>query len=132
MERTKLQCAARGCPGCSVCATEIKQLLREKRAFGPEDFDLLLKAADRIEQLEKALEEAIGLDRLVDGRRMIAEYLKLNGYDGLYCDECGCELSDLMPCGGEWAIDCVAGYKHDGCTEDCGKGCDFHIGTKRR
>ena len=72
------------------------------------------------------------VERLVSGRLMIAEYLKFNGYDGLYCDECGCELSDLMPCGGEWAIDCVAGYKHDGCTEDCGKGCDFHIGTKRR
>ena len=66
----------------------------------------------------------------VSGKDMMAEYLRLNGYDGLYCDECGCALPDLMPCGGEWAIDCVAGYRHEGCTEDCGNGCDFHIGPK--
>ena len=71
------------------------------------------------------------VQRVVDGRGMIEEYLRKHGYDGLYCDECGCELSDLMPCGGESAIDCMAGYKHDGCTDDCGMGCDFHISPIR-
>jgi hypothetical protein len=35
------------------------------------------------------------------------------GYDGLYCSECGCELDDLMPCGGEGALDCYPAYKHE-------------------
>jgi hypothetical protein len=77
-------------------------------------------------------EERGRVQRIVSGREMMADYLKEHGYDGLYCNECGCEIADLMPCGGEWAIDCVAGYKHDGCTEYRGNGCDFHIGPKRR
>jgi len=67
----------------------------------------------------------------VGGRDMIAAYLRDHGYDGLYCDECGCDLADLMPCGGDWAIDCLAGYKTAGCKDACGEGCDFHIGPLR-
>lgn len=34
-------------------------------------------------------------------RQIIEEYLKANGYDGLYNDvgECGCEIGDLFTCG---------------------------------
>lgn len=55
---------------------------------------------------------------------IIVEYLKEHGYDGLYSDNCGCELDDLMPCG-SCAENCKAGYRIEGCT--CGEGCAFHI-----
>jgi len=67
----------------------------------------------------------------IDGKQMIKSYLEQNGFDGLFCDECGCSLDDLMPCGGDWAIKCRAGYKHQGCTEECGEGCDFHIKAEK-
>ena len=63
-----------------------------------------------------------------DCRAMVAAYLRQNGFDGLFCDECGCSLDDLMPCGtNEWSWRCQAGYKRPGCTDGCGEGCDFHI-----
>jgi len=41
---------------------------------------------------------------------IITEYLKTNGYDGLFNDECACGLDDLMPCDGGYG-DCVPGYE---------------------
>lgn len=60
---------------------------------------------------------------------MIREYLEKNGYDGLVDSEiaCSCKLDDLMPCGNDMVMDCVAGHKVEGCNPDCGGGCDFHI-----
>jgi hypothetical protein len=39
--------------------------------------------------------------------KLLADWLKKNGYDGLYCleDECGCLSDDLVPCGND--VDCV-------------------------
>jgi len=71
------------------------------------------------------------VERLVSCRDMVIEYLKENGYSGLFCDECGCRIEDLMPCGGEGAMDCNAGYIRYGCSDDCGMGCDFHIVPER-
>ena len=34
-------------------------------------------------------------------KEIVLQYLKDNGYDGLYYDECGCSLDNLMPCGCE-------------------------------
>lgn len=71
------------------------------------------------------------VQRRVSCRDIVKEYLVANGYDGLYCDECSCLPDDLFPCGGsggDWILDCTAGYKIDGCT--CGEGCDFHTGPK--
>ena len=62
-----------------------------------------------------------------DGKQMIEAYLKANGFEGLYSDECGCELCDLMPCGGDWAIGCQAGYKHHGDFEVDGEKTDWAI-----
>lgn len=48
---------------------------------------------------------------------MIKEYLKANGFGGLYGKEdeedgCGCELDELFVCDGEdGCFDCKAGYK---------------------
>lgn len=44
---------------------------------------------------------------------IVRKYLIENEYDGLMNDngECGCELSDLEPCG-EMSSRCKAAYKH--------------------
>ena len=71
--------------------------------------------------------------QVIDGYYIIPQYLKNNGYEGLVSGEgCGCSLDDLMPCGGEFAMGCEAGYKVPGCTEECGQGCDFHIFPGKR
>jgi len=50
-------------------------------------------------------------------KNIVISWLTLHGYDGLYNDgECGCDVSDLMPCG-EPNSDCMAGYKVD-CPKD--------------
>ncbi len=41
---------------------------------------------------------------------IVAQYLVDNGYDGLYTDDCGCLLDDLMPCCSECG-NCEPGYK---------------------
>ena len=41
---------------------------------------------------------------------IIRDYLKTNGYDGLFHDsDCGCKIDDLAPCG-ECMDDCEPGY----------------------
>lgn len=68
-------------------------------------------------------------------REIIEKYLKDNGFEGLTGEYCGCELSDLMPCGGTNFPDlCQPGYKIP-CP---GKGkcelggcCEFHISTEK-
>ena len=44
--------------------------------------------------------------------KIIKEYLKANGFDGLqsYDEDCGCELSDLIPCDNDFSM-CIPGYK---------------------
>ena len=44
---------------------------------------------------------------------IVMAHLIANGYDGLGCDECSCELADLQPCGDDFAS-CEGGYKIDG------------------
>ncbi len=58
-------------------------------------------------------------------REIVAEYLKANGYDGLWQEECGCRLDNLMPCDAPHLWDCFPGVIHlDFDVEDC----DFWIG----
>lgn len=80
-------------------------------------------------QSEAAGCAASDVERLVSCADMVRDYLERNGYDGLVDDgrECGCCLEDLMPCGGEYAMTCEAGYRVDCCTSGCGNGGDFHI-----
>lgn len=60
--------------------------------------------------------------------RIVGAWLREHGYDGLYREECGCLLDDLIPCGGEGIDDCMAGYRHP-C--DCGGECDSHVGPEK-
>lgn len=55
-------------------------------------------------------------------------WLAENGYDGLCSEECGCKLSDLMPCGLTQA-ECEAGYKVDVCNDS--EGYDFYISPEK-
>jgi hypothetical protein len=64
-------------------------------------------------------------------REIVQEWLALRKFDGLYNpDVCACEVDDLEPCG-KMTRDCEAGYRVDGCDEDCGLGCQFHIVGRR-
>lgn len=40
---------------------------------------------------------------------IVKDWLKKHGYSGLYNDDCGCSLAELMPCD-EPHPDCIAGY----------------------
>ena len=65
-------------------------------------------------------------------RDILTEWLKAHHYDGLYDDEgeCGCELSDIMPCD-EPGMRCSPGVKVpcDGTLEACSLGvnCKWHM-----
>lgn len=60
-------------------------------------------------------------------KKIITDYLKNHGYDGLFNFECGCELDDLIPCVA-YMDGCEAGYKQP-C--DCGGGCNWHMGSEK-
>jgi len=63
-------------------------------------------------------------------REILSVWLKANGYDGLYLPGiCGCRADDLAPCCDSSNTGCQAGYQQP-C--DCGEGCKFHIGPKRK
>ncbi len=58
-------------------------------------------------------------------RDVVIKYLRENKYDGLVCPgECGCEIKDLAPCGGEGIIDCKPAYRGN-CT--CAEGCKWDM-----
>ena len=67
-------------------------------------------------------------------RAIVAEWLKANGYDGLYTDNCGCEVDDLMPCANDGSANCRAGYKIPCRPETCPADgdCPWHIGPKKQ
>lgn len=61
-------------------------------------------------------------------KEIIIEWLKNNGYDGLYDPgECGCLIGDLFPCGGD-CFDCLPGYKN---TPNPNSGYDFTVGPNK-
>ena len=68
-------------------------------------------------------------------KEIVKEYLKKNGYDGLYNDNCGCKITeDLCPCDDWFSPYCEAGYLieyKDGEECSCGEDCDWHIGPKK-
>ena len=54
-------------------------------------------------------------------KEILIEWLNQNGYDGLYGDECGCFIDDLIPCGDAF-MNCRAGVKIKayGTIDSCG------------
>ena len=62
---------------------------------------------------------------------MVTEYLKANGYDGIFSDGCGCKVGDLFPCGDTYS-DCEAGHEIPCDPETCQADgdCVWHIGPE--
>jgi hypothetical protein len=56
---------------------------------------------------------------------IVKEYVKNNGFDGLYnCNlECGCVLDDFCNCG-DLRMECEAVYRHES-AETCPPDCDM-------
>lgn len=70
-------------------------------------------------------------------KKIVEGYLKKNGYSGLYHNDmdCGCELSDLMPCNEDSGMgSCQPGYKVEYPDRrcPCGEGCDFHVHANKQ
>lgn len=68
-------------------------------------------------------------------KEIAVEWLKANGYDGLYqdCGDCACLVDDLMPCMDELTSNCTAGYKTKCNPDDCplDGDCEWHISEKK-
>ncbi len=67
----------------------------------------------------------------INVKSIIITHLKINNFDGL-CNEfseCGCEISDLMPCEDTELHKCKPGHKVPCPGEDCNWGgdCDWHM-----
>jgi hypothetical protein len=70
-----------------------------------------------------------------DVEDIVSDWLKANGYDGLWSDgDCACLVGDLAPCNIDGGIprDCTAGYKAP-CTDTCDheEVGDWHIQTAK-
>lgn len=79
-------------------------------------------------------------------RKIVIEYLKAHGYDGLYNqhEPCACEVENLIPCSGMDIEDCKPGDKEEcpGHSDDdmpmygdCGfpyGNCGFHIVARKK
>jgi hypothetical protein len=65
---------------------------------------------------------------MTDVKSIVREYLKKNGYDGLYNEwgECGCVNEDLFPCGSD-PIECKPGHKIE---RECRRYPSFRIGKR--
>ena len=65
-------------------------------------------------------------------KKIVAEWLVENGYEGLYREICGCKVDDLMPCD-EPGPDCKPGHIvpcPGPATCEAGGCCEWHIGEK--
>lgn len=65
--------------------------------------------------------------------RFLENYLRGNGYDGLYYEDCGCEVDNMFPCTDYLFADCECqpGYK---VSCDCNDhiACEFHISPTKQ
>ncbi|MFA5377395.1 MAG: hypothetical protein WC455_16710 [Dehalococcoidia bacterium] len=55
-------------------------------------------------------------------REILESWLREHGYDGLYCDGCGCRVDDLMPCDSPQPEECRPGF-----IVQCNKKCDDYV-----
>jgi len=57
---------------------------------------------------------------MITVKDIVEDWLRNKGYTGLYCEACGCEIDDLMPCAGmDSGYDhCMPGYKVH-CDSNC-------------
>jgi hypothetical protein len=61
---------------------------------------------------------------MITAKEIVANWLREQGYGGLYCSQpCGCGLDDFMPCG-EFGDECVPAYAVTGRCSECKDPCD--------
>lgn len=88
--------------------------------------------SENTNEQKKGTVEGIDLERMVSPqtptvKEIMKHFLIGNKFDGLYSDDCGCSIDDLMVCD-ENVIHCCPGYKHP-C--DCPDEHLYHIGAKQ-
>lgn len=64
-----------------------------------------------------------------DVRKIVREWLEEHGYDGLFCEDCGCKNDDLIPCDMP-SHHCRPGQFQEITKEMYDEGYDFCIGAK--
>lgn len=69
-----------------------------------------------------------GIRKTIEG---LKSYMEKHGYTGLYYPgECGCEISDLAPCGDDHS-QCILGYERECTPEEKAEGYDFMVGSQK-
>jgi hypothetical protein len=78
------------------------------------------RAAKRLAQRQAKREQAQAALGNPSAMEIVTRYLTENHFDGLYADECGCQVGDLFPCRGDGGEQCQAGYlQHHHHPDDC-------------
>jgi hypothetical protein len=113
---------------CSVCGID-----GGYRKSGPADKEVVLFCGYcNTTTPHWEIAEPIG-HYLTDIKDIVADYLITRGYEGLWNEfiDCGCEISDLMPCD-EPSGDCRPGVKIPCPKDECvlGGECEWHIGLR--
>ena len=65
----------------------------------------------------------------ISAKQIVKTYLQAEGFDGLYTEDCGCGLGDLMPCG-EFRTECVPAYVRMGGEDEEFPGEPYYGPTK--
>jgi hypothetical protein len=66
----------------------------------------------------------------INVKQIVKKYLIDNGFDGLFTNDCGCKIDDLMPC--SYGEECQPGYLCKCNPKTCRFGnCEWHIGEKK-
>ncbi len=115
--------------------------VNEYESFEPHDFATADEAKAYCQSLlEKQVEGALrfvdwlgeSLQKVMNVYEIIKKYLLDNNFDGLFTDDCGCLVDDLMPCDCDCSY-CEPGYKaskedlaKEGLTDD-----DFIVWGKK-
>ena len=82
-----------------------------------------------VERLEPRIGGATAfLSNAADIENIVAEFLRRNGFDGLYYLGCACSIDNLLWCGAP-SMNCRPGYRRE--TPDDPDGFDFRIGSVR-
>ena len=69
-----------------------------------------------------------GIRKTIDG---LKSYMTKHGYTGLFVPgECGCEISDIAPCGEDFS-ECELGYVIDCAPEEEKEGYNFMVTNKK-
>lgn len=64
-------------------------------------------------------------------KQVLAKAIKDGGYNGLYDDDCACDITDLVPCCCSNLYDCKLGYYQKLTAQQIEDDIDFIIGPEK-